>query len=294
AHLSVFVGDFFYAGCLLIENVLDLLVHAGKLLHQLLPQCSSNRAFELRQFECEQLQYGELCRECLRAGDTNFRTGMGVNAGIRDTRNGGAHHIDNTEDGRTFTFGIFQSHESICRFSTLRQGDDHIVCVYNRIAVPKLRSVFDFDIQPAQFLDNIFPDEGRMPAGTTGQHDDTARGLELIRDLIEATEGDAVVLHIQAPTQGILYRCRLVIDLFEHKMFISPLFYCRKLQVQLLDEWCKPFVPEVFQYQLFGAYDRQFVIIDINHLFGIAQHRRSIRTEEMFALSDADDQRASL
>src|SRR5690606_2137746 len=117
-------------------------------------------------------------------------------------------------------------------------------------------------------------------------------GLELIRDLIEATEGDAVVLHIQAPTQGIPYRCWLVIDLFEHKMFISPLFYCRKLQVQLLDEWCKPLVPEVFQYQLFRAYDRQFVIIDINHLFGIAQHRRSIRTEEMFALSDADDQRA--
>src|SRR5690606_41636941 len=145
------------------------------------------------------------------------------------TRHAGAHNICNPEYGRVYTLGIFQIHESICRFSTLQLGDDHIVCVYTRIAVLKLRSVFDFDIHPAQFLDNIFPHEGRMPAGTTGQHDDTARGLELIRDLIETTEGDALVLHIQAPTQGIPYRCWLVIDLFEHKMFISPLFYCRKL-----------------------------------------------------------------
>src|SRR5690606_29155325 len=93
---------------------------------------------------------------------------------------------------------------------------------------------------------------------------------------------------------GLPYRCRLVIDLFEHKMFISPLFYCRKLQLQLLDEWCKPLVPEVFQYQLLGAYDRQFVIIDLTQPLGITPPRRSIRPEEMFALSDADDQRAPL
>ena len=70
---------------------------------------------------------------------------MGVSTRICSAGNGGTHYVANAKNRGSFGFSQFDSRQCIGGFARLRDGNYDVTLLNNRIAVAKLRRVFDLD-----------------------------------------------------------------------------------------------------------------------------------------------------
>src|SRR5665647_2843841 len=92
---------------------------------------------------------------------------MGVSAGMRSTGNGRPNYIYNTENKSALFFRFLYGYQCICSFATLRNGNNYISFINDRISVTEFRSIFYFNGDPAKLFNNIFCHQTRVPTGAT-------------------------------------------------------------------------------------------------------------------------------
>ncbi|MPN34750.1 hypothetical protein SDC9_182244 [bioreactor metagenome] len=90
------------------------------------------------------------------------------------SRNGGAHHVADTEDECSFFPGQLHGCQRIGGFSRLGDGDDDIILMNYRLTVAKLGRVLHLHRDTGKLLDSIHAYLCRMPGGSTGGYDDAA------------------------------------------------------------------------------------------------------------------------
>ena len=113
-----------------------------------------------------------LRRERLGRGHADFRPGVQINAAVGLAGDRAADDVADRQRRMPFAFHFAQGGQRVGRFAALRDGEQQRVAIQRRIAIAQLAGVFDFDRNAGEFLDQVFADQGRVPAGAAGGEDD--------------------------------------------------------------------------------------------------------------------------
>ena len=160
---------------------------------------------------------------------------MGITAAVGHTRNRSTHHITNREDERTFGFGELDSGEGVRRLAGLRDGNDDIVFVDDRLAVTELGRVFHLHGYLRELLNGVHSYQPGMPGGAAGCDDDTLGIQETLFVINETGESDVILAYVHTPSHGVRQRARLLKYFLEHEMRIAPFLQLTQRQLETLD-----------------------------------------------------------
>ena len=122
----------------------------------------------------------DLRGEGLSGGDADFGAGVLVDAAVGFAGNGGAHAVVDREGAVAFAFGFAQGGEGVDSFAGLADREDEGVFVERGVAVTEFGSVFDFDWDAGEALDEVFRNEAGMPGGATGKEKNTVHAEEFL------------------------------------------------------------------------------------------------------------------
>ena len=129
-----------------------------------------------------------------------------------------------------------------------------------------------------------------MPGGTASGDDDAFGILKLVHVLPQSAQYQTAWLGIQSTSQAISNRLGLLENFFEHEMLVASLFNRLQLHLQLVDVGVGGHVFNGFDLKLSIAYHGDFVIVQVDHLVGVLNDRRSIGSKEIFPFTYSNDQ----
>ena len=124
-------------------------------------------------------QHGDLRREGLRAGDADLGPGVEVDAAVGLA---GDRRADDVADGQRRMpppLRLAEGPERVGRLARLAEDEDERPVVERGVPVAELARVLDLDGQVRQPLDQVFANQGRVPARAAGGEDDAADAAEL-------------------------------------------------------------------------------------------------------------------
>ena len=73
------------------------------------------------------------------------------------------YRIHHTEDQSALRTGQLDGRQRVRRLTTLADGQDYVVMLDDRLAVPELAGVGHLDRDTAEMLDQLLADQARMP-----------------------------------------------------------------------------------------------------------------------------------
>ena len=146
---------------------LQYFLHLGrnvpKLFCNLLIFALADGSFLLSDSKRQKDKNGNLTGERLGRGYTDLRTYVNIGTCICFSGNGRTYRVTDTIDKRTTLLGKFDGCQGISSFTTLGNGDDHIILRYHRITVTEFRCIFHFHRDAAIVLYHLLADKSGMP-----------------------------------------------------------------------------------------------------------------------------------
>ena len=189
---------------------------------------------------------------------------------------------------------LAQGGQGVGRLARLREGDDDGVAVDGRIAIAELAGVLDLDGNAGELLEQILADQGRVIAGAARRQDDALDLAQLLRVEVQAAEVGAAFVIVEPAAQGVLQRLGLLVDLLEHEVLeVAHIDVARRgLQrrgptASIATRSRSRMLP------VFRGQHAHLMIVEIDHLVGIAGQGGRIAGQEALALAEAEHQRAA-
>ena len=213
---------------------------------------------------------------------------MDIGACICITGNAAAYGIDNAKDKRTFASCELNGSKGIGRFTTLRDGKDHVIIVNDRIPITELRGILYLHWHLAESLKELLANKACVPTGTTGHNNEPASFQQLVAIEIDSRKVDAILdilgLNLQAfvhclqtTTHTVFQAFGLVENLFEHEVRETSLVEHIQIDIDLCDIDINMFCLKVGDFHLLTSlYLHYLLIVDIHHMTGVFCNWRCI------------------
>ena len=193
------------------------------------------RSFLASDTEREHGKCYHLRREGFGGSDTDLRSHMGVTAAIAQTRDRRPDDITDREDERSFGLSELDCRQRVCCLARLRDGNDHIVLVDDRLAIAELRRILDFHRYLRELFDGVHSDQAGVPRSAASGDDNSLGVQETVFIIDESGEGDIVLAYVDASAHGVRQRARLLEDFLEHEMRVAAFFQLAQRELQSLD-----------------------------------------------------------
>ena len=240
-------------------------------------------------------QYGHLAREGLGGGDADLGADVDVGTRIGGAGNRRTHHVADAVDEGPPRLGQFDGSQRVGRFTRLGDGQHDVVRMDDGVAVAEFRSVLHLYLDAAEILEEVFADHAGVPRGAARHADDAAGVQEPLLVVENAGEDDIRSLDVDAAADTVGDRARLFEDLLQHEVRIAALLQLGNVHLQFADVDLRFDVVEVDDAEGFVAVDDgDFAVVQVNHILDVFGNRGGVRGEEVFAVADADYQRAAL
>ena len=221
---------------------------------------------------------------------------MDIDTRLRLTRYAGTDGITDTEDESSGLASQLDGSQRVGCLAALRDGNHHVVREDDGLTVAELRGVLHFNRYAAEALEELFADESGVPAGAASHDDDAPCACQLLAEVDDGTEGDAVALHIDASTHAVAQAVGLFEDFLHHKERVAALLQLAEGDINLLHLGMLCLVVDVHHFQLLAQLQNSDVaVVQIDHLIGIFRYGAGIGSQVEIAVStETHDQRRAL
>ncbi len=118
---------------------------------------------QFAEMQCENVKRDNLRRKCFSRSDADFRSGVCQNRAVGFACNHRTLHIADCQNFAACLFCFTHRGNRVGGFAGLRNDDEQIRFVQNRISITKLRSVINFDRHTRKFFEHIFCGESGVP-----------------------------------------------------------------------------------------------------------------------------------
>ena len=238
----------------------------------------------------QQGENGQGGEEGLGGSDANFRPGMHVNAAVGFARDGAANDVDDGQGAVAAAFGFAQRAQGVGRFAGLGQDQQHGVALQRGVAGGKFVAEFDFHGQVGQFLDQVFPGQGRVPTGAGGADDQAFNGAQFRHRHVQAAEARGGPFKIDASPQGVFHRARLLEDFLEHEMGILAALGFFGGEFQAADLHLGGVGAQALHVETLARHGGHVVVVEINDLAGVGDDGVGVAGQKILLVADADDE----
>ena len=245
------------------------------------------------QVQGQEREHGDLGSEALGAGDADLGTGVEVDAADGLTGDRGADDVADGERGVAAAAGFAECAQGIGRLAGLGQDKDEGVIVERGVAVAELTGVLDLDRQVGQALDQVLADQCSMPARAAGGEDDAPDTAQAGGREIQAAQDGSGFGAVETAAAGVSHGDGLLMDFLAHVVLERAQFGGVGGPVDAVDargDW--PALP-VADLEAVGGEAHDLAILQERNLGGVGSDGGGIAGEKMFAITNANDQRAA-
>ena len=256
--------------------------------------CLVYRTFLPGESQCQHGQHSHLSGKCFGRCHSDFRSDVDVRPRMRSAGDGGTNRITDTIYKCTPTFCQFHCCQRIRRFSTLRNGNHHIVLIDHRITVTKFGGILHFYRNTAETFNQMLSDQSRMPR-STASHNNKAFGVQQLFFIVYYCRKHHIIgFHIDTSAHTIVNTVRLLKNLLQHEMRITAFFQLTKLQFYFFHFGSHLHIAEIDYLQFFSPIDHRYLtIFEIHHLICIFYNRCGIRSKEKLIFTNTYHQRTA-
>ncbi|MNX90610.1 hypothetical protein D3C86_1226670 [compost metagenome] len=149
--------------CIQLQRLLNFLRQIFQFIQYLTQVRIGNSTFLLSDLQSHQRQDDNLSRKCFGRSHTYFRASMGIRTGMRYAGNRRTDYITDTINQRLTLFRNLNRCQCISSFSGLRDCQDDISFIDDRVTVTEFRSIFHLNRYACQRFDQVFTDQTRVP-----------------------------------------------------------------------------------------------------------------------------------
>lgn len=221
-------------GGVLCEDLANLLADLAQALHDLeTPLVLASTV--LAKAEGEHDHGDELRRVGLGRGDTNLGTSVDVHTTMRQQGDGATHDIHNTDGQGAALQAVTQGHEGVGRLTRLGDKDARVVTEDRGLAIEEIGGQFHGDGDLGQLLKHTTDCHTAVVRSSAGNEDDAAAATDGADVGAQATEGDGLIVDVQAATHGVDDGLGLLKNLLLHEVVELALHDLLQLQLEGLN-----------------------------------------------------------
>ncbi len=209
----------------------------------------------------------------------------------RDRR---SHDVDDPQYAGATPLPFAHRGQRVRGLAGLADREHQRAVVDHRVAIPELARVFDLDRDARRILEQVFPDQRRVPRGATGgEHDAIEPAPALFVDVAEPPQDRGPFGQLQAPAHGVADGLRLLEDLLEHEVRIAALLDLLEVPRDLVDRLVDVGVLEVAHQVPVARQGDHLAVVEIDDATRVPHDRRRVAGHEQLAVVDPDQQRAA-
>lgn len=217
-----------------LEDLLELIGELGETLHDVEASLVLAGAV-FGEGEGEHDHAHELGSVGLGGGDTNLGTGVDVDTAVGHERNAGTDDVDDTNSQGTALETVAESHEGVSSLTGLGDEDAGVVTEDGSLTVEEVGGELDGDGDLGQLLESTTNSHARVVRSTASNEDQTSAASDGADVLSETTEGDGLLLGVQATTHGVDDGLGLLENLLLHEVVEAALHDLLQLDLDGLD-----------------------------------------------------------
>lgn len=213
-------------------------------------------------------------------GDSDFGSGAGKEAEIRQSRYRRPHHVDDAEGFASLRLNEFERFDGVCRFARLRNENVERLGVDPYRAIEKFARDFGGGGHSGVFSKRV----GSSPAGVVrGSARDELDALHLcVAQVLEGRGVEYEVFKIRAALEDRPHHLGLLVDFFQHEMLEIPLVGFEAFGFHSLERSRnqRSFRSDFVRTVRFDAH--QIAVVEKRHLVGVSGEGLHVRGEEAF------------
>ena len=149
---------------------------------------------------------------------------MGISTAIRFASDARSDNVAQAKDMSSAGLSQLNGGKRVRGLTRLRNGNDDIRGSYDRISIPKFRSIFNFNRNAREILKEIFRHETCVRACAAGDDDDALCLCPSAPVIIDARHANFAALEAHSSPNGIENGPRLFEDFLEHEMLVATFF----------------------------------------------------------------------
>ena len=241
----------------------------------------------------QQRQHGHLAGERLGAGHADLRADVQVHAGVGVARDGGPHHVDDAEGGGALELQLAQGGHRVGGLARLAEHDAERVALDDRIAVTQLAGVLHLGRYARQFLEQVLADQAGVPGGAAAGQDHALKAGQFAFAVRQSAQHHLALGRVDAPAQRVAQRSRLLVDLLAHVVTVAVELDLLQPHLQGADALAERDVVDGGGAQAVAGQQRDLVVVQVDHLAGVLDHRGAVGGHHVLAVADADQHRAA-
>ena len=142
-----------------VEELLDLVRQLVDEVEDELDLARRQRLADLRELQRDEVEQRDLRGERLRRGDAHLETGARVEHRVDLARDLRAHHVRDRDRARARLARELERRDRVARLARLRDPDDEVVLVDDRVAVDPLARDVELDGDACPLLDHVAADD---------------------------------------------------------------------------------------------------------------------------------------
>ena len=218
---------------------------------------------------------------------------MEIDAAVGLAGDGAADGVDDRQGRVPAALGLAKRAQGVGRLARLAEHEDERPVVERRVAIAELAGVFDLDRQVSEPLDQVFADQGRVPARAARGEDDPAHPAELAGREVQAAELRRRLGAAEPAAAGVDDRLGLLANLLDHVMGVAAQLDRVGLPVDPIDPRRDRPVLEVADLEVAGRQADDLAVLQERDPRRVRRDRHRVAGQQVLALAQADDQRAA-
>lgn len=273
-----------------LEDLPELLGDLGKTVHDF-QTLLSLACTVLRQSKSEHDHADKLRSVGLGGGDTDLGTGVDVDTAVGHEGDAGADNVDNTDGQGATLQAVAESHEGVGGLTGLGDEDAGVVTEDRSLTIEEVGGQLDRDRDLSQVLESTANSHARVVGGTASDEDQTSAAPDGADVLAKSTEGDGLLLCVQATTHSVDNRLGLLEDLLLHEVVEATLHDLLELDLDGLDSTdiaSAVGLGQTVDVELTLVDVGNVIILEVEDLLGVLDDGRGVgREEELGGLGHA-------
>ena len=269
---------------------LERLLHESRQLEQALdvlaPVLGQQRAPATAQPEGEEIAGHQGGGEGLGGGDPDLGAGVGVEGAGGLARQRGADHVRDAHDRGALGPGGLDRAQGVRGLSGLRERDDEGLRAHHRVAVAELGPDVDLGGDPGQALHHEAPDDGRVIGGAARDQDDSLNARDHVGIELHVGQHHRAPFELDAPPHGVGGGARLLEDLLQHEMSVTPLLGHDRVPQDAARRPQHRGAVEVGDLDPGAGDDRDVPVLQHHHVAGVGEDGRDVGGEEGLVLAE--------
>ena len=240
--------------------------------------------------QAEEIERSDLRDEGLGRGDSDLRTGVGVDYSVGLARNRRALGVADGERPGACGDGVLDRHEGVHGLAGLADGHHERSIVDHRIAVAELVRQIDLDGNPGPLLDRVLAKHPGVAGRPTAKDDDAVDVFQhVVAEDVEFAEPDRPAL--DPAEQRLRDGFWLLADLLGHEARPAALFRCRSVPGDLELLRIDRVSVEIGDRHGIRRDGHDLILADRDGATGVLDEGRDIRPKEVFSIPKPDHER---